>query len=103
MFQSLGERSLFEEAGQQMDRASFGCRCDTQFCLVANGPGMMLGDWMLPFAYNETIAGFDNAVLSWVMFGGMVALGSFAGSATSQKESHLSMEPIAMAQRKEQV
>lgn len=36
--------------------------------------GMMLGDWVLPFAYNETIAGFDNAVLTWVMLGGMVAL-----------------------------
>jgi len=36
--------------------------------------GMMLGDWVLPFAYNETIAGFDNAVLTWVLLGGMVAL-----------------------------
>jgi hypothetical protein len=36
--------------------------------------GMMLGDWALPFAYNETIAGFDNAVLTWVLLGGMVAL-----------------------------
>jgi O-antigen ligase len=36
--------------------------------------GMMLGDWVLPFAYNETIAGFDNAVLAWVFLGGMVAL-----------------------------
>lgn len=36
--------------------------------------GMMLGDWALPFAYNETIAGFDNAVLTWVFLGGMVAL-----------------------------
>ncbi|HAJ37848.1 MAG TPA: hypothetical protein DCL15_19435 [Chloroflexi bacterium] len=36
--------------------------------------GMMLGDWALPFAYNETIAGFDNAVLTWVFLGGVVAL-----------------------------
>ncbi|BAM00820.1 MAG: O-antigen polymerase [Caldilinea sp.] len=65
--------------------------------------GMMLGDWMLPFAYNETIAGFDNAVLSWVMFGGMVALGSFAASASPQKEHPLAMEQTAMAQGREQV
>lgn len=65
--------------------------------------GMMLGDWMLPFAYNETIAGFDNAVLSWVMFGGMVALGSFAASAAPQKGQRLAMEPIEMAQRRERI
>lgn len=51
--------------------------------------GMMLGDWALPFAYNETIAGFDNAVLTWVLLGGMVALemigkASFAEQPTIQ-------------------
>lgn len=36
--------------------------------------GMMLGDWVLPFAYNQTISGFDNAIFTWMMLGGMVAL-----------------------------
>jgi O-antigen ligase len=36
--------------------------------------GMMLGDWVLPFAYNTTISGFDNAVLTWVFLGCMVGL-----------------------------
>lgn len=35
---------------------------------------MMLGDWLLPFAYNQTITGFDSAVFAWLMMGGMVAL-----------------------------
>jgi len=35
---------------------------------------MALGDWILPFAYNQTITGFDNAVFTWMMLGGMVAL-----------------------------
>jgi O-antigen ligase len=35
---------------------------------------MFLGDWVLPFAYNQTITGFDNAVFTWLMLGGMVAL-----------------------------
>lgn len=35
---------------------------------------MMLGDWVLPFAYNQTISGFDNANYSWVFMGGAVAL-----------------------------
>ena len=28
--------------------------------------GMALGDWVLPFAYNQTISGFDNAQFTWV-------------------------------------
>jgi len=35
---------------------------------------MMLGDWVLPFAYNQTITGFDNASYSWIFLGGVVAL-----------------------------
>ena len=36
--------------------------------------GMMLGDWVLPFAYNQTISGFDNAVFTWLLFGAAGAL-----------------------------
>jgi O-antigen ligase len=35
---------------------------------------MMLGDWVLPFAYNQGIAGFDNALYTWVFIGCMVSL-----------------------------
>jgi hypothetical protein len=35
---------------------------------------MLFGDWVLPFAYNQTISGFDNAALTWIMLGGMVSL-----------------------------
>jgi O-antigen ligase len=35
---------------------------------------MMLGDWVLPFAYNQTITGFDNAAFTWIFIGGMAAL-----------------------------
>jgi hypothetical protein len=35
---------------------------------------MMLGDWVLPFAYNQTITGFDNASYTWIFLGGMVSL-----------------------------
>ena len=38
------------------------------------GKAMMLGDWVLPFAYNQTITGFDNAAFTWVLLGGMVSL-----------------------------
>lgn len=33
-----------------------------------------LGDWLLPFVYTQTIAGFDYAVYSWVLLGAMVSL-----------------------------
>ncbi len=36
--------------------------------------GMALGDWVLPFAYNQTIAGFDNAQYTWIFLGCMVSL-----------------------------
>jgi O-antigen ligase len=36
--------------------------------------GMMLGDWILPFAYNQGIAGFDNASYTWLFLGAMISL-----------------------------
>ncbi len=39
-------------------------------CIMAMG----LGDWLFPFVYTQTIAGFDYAVYSWVMLGGIVSL-----------------------------
>ena len=41
-------------------------------CVLAMG----LGDWMFPFVYTQTIAGFDYAVYSWVLLGGLGALAS---------------------------
>jgi O-antigen ligase len=35
---------------------------------------MMLGDWVLPFAYNQTISGFDNACFTWIFLGGLISL-----------------------------
>ncbi len=35
---------------------------------------MMLGDWVLPFAYNQTISAFDNAAFTWLFLGCAVSL-----------------------------
>lgn len=35
---------------------------------------MALGDWVIPFVYNQTIAGFDFTVESWLAIGMLVAL-----------------------------
>jgi O-antigen ligase len=62
--QALAKRRNFEEAFAVATLAgSFGV-------LVA----MMLGDWVLPFAYNQTISGFDNACFTWIFLGGMISL-----------------------------
>ncbi len=42
--------------------------------LVGALVSMMLGDWLLPFAYNQTISGFDNALFTWIFLGGMLSL-----------------------------
>ena len=39
--------------------------------VVATG----LGDWILPFVYTQTIAGFDYALCTWLMLGAAQALG----------------------------
>lgn len=35
--------------------------------LVAAVQAMALGDWVIPFVYNQTIAGFDHSVYTWLM------------------------------------
>lgn len=55
--------------------------------LLASLVAMMLGDWVLPFAYNVTIMGFDHAMHVWFCVGMMLslrhmALSQQAGAAT---------------------
>ncbi|NLE45712.1 MAG: O-antigen ligase family protein [Chloroflexi bacterium] len=57
-------------------------------CIIAMG----LGDWMFPFVYTQTIAGFDYAVYSWVLLGGMVALSNMDVS-----DDMISPDPYAVA------
>ncbi|MBE2239219.1 MAG: O-antigen ligase family protein [Caldilineaceae bacterium] len=71
----IGQKTLRRYAGQRNFEEVFAVA--TLSGIVGMLVAMMLGDWVLPFAYNETISGFDNAVLTWVLLGGMVALGAF--------------------------
>jgi O-antigen ligase len=53
---------------------------DRAFCAAVTGgvagvaASLWLGDWLLPFIYNQTIAGFDHAVYSWLMFAALCGL-----------------------------
>ncbi|MBC7227210.1 MAG: O-antigen ligase family protein [Thermoflexales bacterium] len=40
---------------------------------------MATGDWLVPFVYTQTIAGFDHAVYSWLWLGIMVSLAGQGG------------------------
>jgi len=35
---------------------------------------LALGDWLIPFAYTQTISGFDHSVFSWLFMGMIGAL-----------------------------
>jgi len=61
---ALAGRRNFEEAF--VSAALGGC--------IAALVAMMLGDWVIPFAYNATIAAFDHASYTWIFLGGMVSL-----------------------------
>lgn len=41
-------------------------------------PGMILGDWVIPFAYNQTIGGYAYTVYNWLFIGLGLALGCIA-------------------------
>lgn len=41
---------------------------------IAAQASMMLGDWVLPFAYNQTITGYKYTVYSWMFLGTLIAL-----------------------------
>ena len=49
--------------------------------IVATG----LGDWLLPFVYTQTIAGFDYAVYSWILLGAMISLHRLVTSEAADK------------------
>lgn len=55
---------IYRSGGQPADRAA--C-CAALGGLVAAIQAMALGDWVIPFVYNQTIAGFDHSVYTWLM------------------------------------
>jgi O-antigen ligase len=61
---ALRGKNNFEEAYTNATLAGF----------LAALLSMMFGDWVLPFAYNQTITGFDNATFTWIFAGGLAAL-----------------------------
>lgn len=72
----LAELLLAFYRGQSETRDPF-TRAYLQACLGALaglGVAMMQGDWLIPFAYNQTIGGFSYTVYNWLLFGAGLAL-----------------------------
>ena len=47
---------------------------------IAAQSSMFLGDWLLPFAYNQTITGFKFTVYSWIFLGTLIAIRAILAS-----------------------
>lgn len=64
-------RSTWQRLSDDLDRT---------FCAAVLGAlpalafSLWLGDWLVPFVYNQTIRGFDHAVYSWVMLAALCGL-----------------------------
>jgi hypothetical protein len=41
---------------------------------------MAFGDWLLPFAYTQTIAGFNYSVYNWLFMGTILSMDYITGS-----------------------
>lgn len=44
---------------------------------------MMLGDWLLPFAYNQTVGGFRYTVYSWIFLGLLISVHQLVGQTSA--------------------
>lgn len=45
---------------------------------------MALGDWVIPFVYNQTIVGFEYTIESWICIGMLVALDAMSRTAPAE-------------------
>jgi O-antigen ligase len=83
---------LSQKLSQQRDFESAYAAAMLGGCLAAIASGM-LGDWIIPFAYNQTIEGFDHSIYTWTLLGGMVSLWHIVKARTAQNgttgEQHL--------------
>jgi hypothetical protein len=68
----MGVRVLRKVRGRRdfVESLAVAAFAGTIACIVI----MAFGDWLLPFAYTQTIAGFDYAVYNWLFMGSLLVL-----------------------------
>lgn len=69
MIKEVWRASRLQPPGSFERAFAIGCFAGT----IGMMPAMWLGDWVIPFAYNQTIAGFNYTALNWLLPG--LALG----------------------------
>jgi O-antigen ligase len=67
----------------------------TVACILIMG----FGDWLIPFAYTQTIAGFDYAVYNWLFMGAIVVLERLAGNGKTAPTTALASPTTAWRQQ----
>jgi O-antigen ligase len=93
----MGLRNIAESNRQQDVFVRIFAVC-TVAGIVGGLAAMMLGDWVLPFAYNQTITGFDNALFTWLFWGGIASLYWLNAESRQRKaeESAISTDEAAL-------
>jgi O-antigen ligase len=85
MWRKLQDRGDFVES---MTVAVLG---GTVGCIIA----MALGDWLFPFAYTQSITGFDSSMFNWFFMGMLWALGHILTSKSSKANGLPSAEEVS--------
>ena len=71
-----------------------------KYSLVACYPAilvsMMLGDWVTPFPYTQTLAGIDYTIWSWMLSGVTIALYYFTPNLQETANDMGSSSPLAL-------
>ena len=53
---------------------------------------MAFGDWLFPFAYTQTISGFDHAVYSWLLLALLPVIGKLVPELKKEKQNAAAAE-----------
>ncbi|MBI3243384.1 MAG: O-antigen ligase family protein [Chloroflexi bacterium] len=60
---------------------------------VAGIVAMAIGDWLIPFAYTQTIAGFDYSVYCWLFMGAIVVIDKLTKEEVAAGKPAIAVQP----------
>ncbi len=61
---------------------------------VASLVAMAIGDWLIPFAYTQTIAGFDYSVYGWIFMAAIVVIDNLTRAEAASAKPALAVQPV---------
>lgn len=63
---------------------------------ISSSITMVFGDWLFPFAYTQTISGYDYIVYTWLFMGTGIALEKLAFQADSTQQGKSKLQQVAL-------